>query len=145
MKPVQKGFTLIELMIVVAIIAILAAIAIPAYQDYLIRSQVSEGFELTASPKVALTEFYANYGHFPSQPESAGLPGVTEITGRYVNRLDATSQPGTIHVSFGGPNINAALKGTGIQLSAVTSSGSIAWTCTGGQIPDKYVPTLCRR
>src|SRR5580698_2935258 len=71
MKSIQKGLTLIELMIVVAIIAILAAIAIPAYQDYLVRAQVSEGAVLTDGAKTAVAEYYSNTGSFPSQNASA--------------------------------------------------------------------------
>ena len=74
MKKMQKGFTLIELMIVVAIIAILAAIAIPAYQDYLIRTQVSEGAVLTDGAKTAVAEFYSNKGDFPTAND-VGRPG----------------------------------------------------------------------
>ncbi len=85
MKNTQKGFTLIELMIVVAIIAILAAIAIPAYQDYLIRAQVSEGAVLSDGAKTAVAEFYSNHGHYPLTNQSAGLPtNATSINGKYV-------------------------------------------------------------
>ena len=80
MNKIQKGFTLIELMIVVAIIAILAAIAIPAYQDYVIRSQVSEGMSLLDGSKTAVAEFYSNRGHFPTNNESAGLAPKASIT-----------------------------------------------------------------
>jgi len=101
MKNVQKGFTLIELMIVVAIIAILAAIAIPAYQDYLIRSQVSEGAVLSDGAKTAMGEFYSNTGRFPPANASAGLAKNTSILGKYVTQVDVGAQAGQIRATFG--------------------------------------------
>ncbi|EIM01267.1 pilin, partial [Rhodanobacter sp. 115] len=88
MNNMQKGFTLIELMIVVAIIAILAAIAIPAYQNYLIKSQVTEGITLMDGAKVNLTEYYSNYGKFPPSQKTAGLPLPTSIAGSYVSKVN---------------------------------------------------------
>src|SRR6185312_1481435 len=105
MKTFQKGFTLIELMIVVAIIAILAAIAIPAYQDYVIRSQVSEGMSLADGAKTAVAEFFSNNGGYPNSNASAGLSKNTSITGKYTTQLgvgaDGTVNAGAIAVKFG--------------------------------------------
>jgi type IV pilus assembly protein PilA len=147
-RPNERGFTLIELMIVVAIIAILAAIAIPQYQDYIIRTQVSEGFELAASSKVAMSEFYANTGRFPSTQDSAGLPRNTDINGHYVSMVDATSQQGKILIRFDGPDVNAKLKGGGIGLIADASNdGTITWRCndpTYTTVPNRWLPTACR-
>jgi type IV pilus assembly protein PilA len=146
----EAGFTLIELMIVVAIIAILAAIAIPAYQNYLIRAQVAEGFSLADGSKAAVVEFYTNYGRFPTTQASAGLPNDNQISGKYVSHVNATEQPGQILVHFddtGGQSANSAIAGLQLGLSAVTSSGSISWTCSNRGITgiaQEYLPTSCR-
>lgn len=146
MKKFQKGFTLIELMIVVAIIAILAAIAIPAYQNYLIRSQVSEGAVLTDGAKTALSEYYSNTGKFPSTNASAGLATATSITGKYVANVNIGTNPGIIEAVFNSSTANAAIQGKMFALSAITSSGSVAWNCKGGKtsIDPKYLPSSCR-
>jgi type IV pilus assembly protein PilA len=145
-KSIQKGFTLIELMIVVAIIAILAAIAIPAYQDYLIRSQVSEGAVLADGAKTAMAEFYANNGKFPPTNISAGLATAASIHGQYVSSVNVQTAVGKITASYGGTKANTAIS-TGpktLIFSAVTNGGSIEWHCTGGTVPSKYLPTSCR-
>ena len=145
MKTMQKGFTLIELMIVVAIIAILAAIAIPAYQNYLIRAQVSEGAVLTDGAKTAAAEFYSNTGHFPTNNASAGLAGEASISGNYVGQV-TVSGSGFILATFDGPKANSAISGENFALSATISNGSIAWSCSNGAtgVPAQYLPTSCR-
>ncbi|HEY8586614.1 MAG TPA: pilin [Rhodanobacter sp.] len=144
MKNMQKGFTLIELMIVVAIIAILAAIAIPAYQDYLIRTQVSEGAVLTDGAKTADSEFYSNTGRFPPSNQSAGLAQPASIAGKYVTQVELDSgATGLITATFGGA-ANTKISGKTFVLSAITNAGSIAWSCTASTVDQKYLPTSCR-
>lgn len=140
----QKGFTLIELMIVVAIIAILAAIAIPAYQDYVIRSQVTEGMSLADGAKTAMAEFYTNTGYFPPSNASAGLATDTSITGNYVTQVDAGGAgAGKIVVTYGN-KANTKITGDTLILSAITSTGSTAFHCNTGTVPSKYLPSSCR-
>jgi len=146
MKKMQQGFTLIELMIVVAIIGILAAIAIPAYQDYVIRTQVSEGASLADGSKTAIGEFYNQTNRLPGSNASAGLASSTSIVGKYVTQVDATG--GKITVTYGNEansKITAATSNT-LAYSAVTNAGSITWTCkgTGTTIANKYRPQVCR-
>ena len=143
MKNMQKGFTLIELMIVVAIIAILAAIAIPAYQDYLIRSQVSEGAVLADGAKTAVGEYYSNRGVFPPANSSAGLAAASSIAGQYVSKVAMVG--GVITAYYGGAKANKVLTAaTTLVMSPVTHAGSVEWHCSGGSVPSKYLPTSCR-
>jgi type IV pilus assembly protein PilA len=147
MKNVQKGFTLIELMIVVAIIAILAAIAIPAYQNYLIRSQVSEGMVLGSSFETSVAEFYQNVGRFPTNATSAGLPATGSSTqGKYVSSVTLGGSNGKITAVFGN-SANTAITGSNVVLSPITTGGTIAWSCkasAGTTVKNIYLPTSCR-
>ncbi|CAM5269740.1 pilin [Rhodanobacter lindaniclasticus] len=145
LQRLSAGFTLIELMIVVAIIAILAAIAIPAYQDYLIRAQVSEGMVLAGGAKAADWDFVSNTGRFPPSNESAGLAKNVSIKGQYVSSVDVAD--GVIKVLFNGPKANDAIRSSAkfVILSPITQTGSIVWTCTPSTIDRKYLPTSCRQ
>lgn len=142
MRRELNGFTLIELMIVVAIIAVLAAIAIPAYQDYLTRAQVSEGMELATGAKTAVWDFYADSGHLPLANQSAGLPTSTSIKGRYVSSVVVTS--GAITVAYNTAKANSRLAGSAIVLSPTLQAGSIVWVCKGSSMDKRYLPTTCR-
>jgi type IV pilus assembly protein PilA len=143
MRDERHGFTLIELMIVVAIIGVLAAIAIPAYQDYTIRTQVSEGLTLSGGAKNAVSTFYADYGRWPSDNATAGIADNTEIVGRYVTRVTITN--GEIDIEYG-DKAHAAIAGMAVQLSPATNTGSVEWTCSSAaaEIPDKYLTAACR-
>jgi len=137
------GFTLIELMIVVAIIAILAAIAIPQYQNYLIRAQVSEGINLATGAKAAIWDFVSSKGHYPTDNASAGLLSSTSITGDYVSKVAVTK--GQIIVSYDGPSANDKIRRSTLVLSPISQTGSIIWSCTPSSLNYQYLPTVCRR
>ena len=140
MKKVQQGFTLIELMIVVAIIGILAAVAIPAYQDYTIRAKVTEGLGFAAAGKTAVAEYYASRAVLPPTNADAG---VDTVATQYVKSVTVTA--GVIDVAFkvlGGSTADGEL----IKFTpTVSASGVITWDCTtGSTIPAKYRPSVCR-
>ena len=161
----HKGFTLIELMIVVAIIAILAAIAISQYQDYVIRSQVAEAASLAAGVKTAVVEFYNKTGRFPvaacaSSNSSVGLAQPGSIVGSYVSEVavsgDGCPAPrgaGSIVTQFSSASpfhANAAIDTASLIFSPVTHAGSMSWRCkrfliSGSvELRDKWLPSSCR-
>ncbi len=141
MKTAQQGFTLIELMIVVAIIGILGAIAIPAYQDYTVRAKVSEGINLAAAAKTAVTETYLADGAFPTDNATAGLASSTSITGQNVNTV-AVGASGIITVTYG--TLASGVTGVDITLVPNDIGGSVEWDCTGGTLASQYRPANCR-
>jgi len=139
---IQRGFTLIELMIVVAIIAILAAIAIPAYQNYLIRAQVSEGLSLATAAKSAVWEYATDRGLFPTDNAEAGLVSASSISGKYVSKVTVTN--GLIIATFNSTTANANIHGATVVLSPITTEGSVIWSCGGSTVHPQYLPSSCR-
>ena len=161
MNSLQKGFTLIELMIVVAIIGILAAIAIPAYQDYTIRAQVTEGLNLAGDLKAAVAESFAATGSWPANNAAVGI--TLAKSGKYVNSVLIAT--GTINISYAGSQANSNLSATPIlSLRPMTSpNGDVIWICGRAAVPTgaidpasgaaaastttvvaKYLPKTCR-
>ena len=147
----QKGFTLIELMIVVAIIGILAAIAIPAYQDYIARSQVSEGVQLLGGGKTPLAEFFADQGRWPSAADSV----MGTLSGKYVatisyaagSPVNPTSNELVLEAQFKPTGVSKLIQGA--RMSHRTTNGGKIWNCgtagvTASAINPKYLPGACK-
>ncbi|MEQ1439880.1 pilin [Fontimonas sp. SYSU GA230001] len=145
-KQLQKGFTLIELMIVIAIIGILAAIAIPAYQDYIARSQASEAVSLMSGGKTPLAEFFSDKGVWPSA--AASVMGT--LSGKYVATIEitgntgGTSLPIELTATMKAQDVNKNIMGKTVIM---TSTSGSSWTCKPGganPIDPKYLPAACR-
>jgi len=137
----EQGFTLIELMIVVAIIAILAAIALPAYQDYVARSQVSEGMSLASGVKTAVAEYYANYAAWPADNTASGVAPAGSIVGKYVSETGVLN--GVITVKFATSAASSKISSSDLTLTPTDRGGSISWACAGS-LASKYRPSSCR-
>ena len=154
MKRLYSGFTLIELMIVVAIIGILAAVAIPQYQNYVARAQVSEALSLASGAKTAVVEYFITTGNWPVDNEAAGLAKAEEIKGRYVERVGATlggTDPEStthLYVTFSS-DAHKKLAGATLLLQPTNEGGSISWRCLtetmlGGPDITSYLPSSCK-
>lgn len=142
MDKLQQGFTLIELMIVVAIIGILASVAMPTYQSYAVRAQVSEGLNLTGPLQSAVAEYYNDYGAYPTDNNDAGVDPAANYSGKYVDGISISGA--TISIQYGNA-ANAQIRGETVTLTAVSDLGSLNWDCaSGGVIPDTLLPQICR-
>jgi type IV pilus assembly protein PilA len=138
----QRGFTLIELMIVVAIVGILAAVAVPMYLDYAVRSQIAEGLNVAGGAKTAVTEYYQDRGAFPADNTQAGLEAPANIQGKYVASVSVAGAAITV---LYGNQANAKINGQTVTLIATDNLGSIGWACaSGGVIQAKHLPSACR-
>ena len=160
MKRLNLGFTLIELMIAVAIIGILVAVGIPQYQNYVARAQVAEGLSLASGAKTAVTEYRTTTGEWPADNEAAGLPGNFETKGNYVRGVKVTNE-GKFEIIFEPePDAHKLIAGKSFYLIPTDEGGSISWRClcansesgdcvnggtpSGRQIDEKYLPSSCR-
>jgi type IV pilus assembly protein PilA len=142
MNKNQQGFTLIELMIVMAVIGILASIAIPAYQDYTIRAQISEGIVLSGGARAALTDYFIDRGDWPQNNVKAGLANLNNIKGKYTKSVRVNDNVITIMFGYDAHNVIFNKK---ITMTAQESFGVIRWVCTSaGAIPDRHLPQGCR-
>lgn len=139
----NQGFTLIELMIVVAIVSILAVIAVPAYQDYLIRTQVAEGISIAGTARAAVWEYASSHGELPTSNPDAGLPNPADISGKYVSQVEVSASG--IEVTFG-KEANTAIDGATIVIrpSLGADASAVNWSCAKGTLSPKYRPTSCR-
>ncbi|HEZ4823688.1 TPA: pilin [Neisseria meningitidis] len=161
MNTLQKGFTLIELMIVIAIVGILAAVALPAYQDYTARAQVSEAILLAEGQKSAVTEYYLNHGKWPGDNSDAGVASASDIKGKYVQSVEVKN--GVVTATMASSNVNNEIKGKKLSLWAKRQDGSVKWFCgqpverndtatdvaaangkTADNINTKHLPSTCR-
>ncbi|HGG8011041.1 TPA: pilin [Neisseria meningitidis] len=163
MNTLQKGFTLIELMIVIAIVGILAAVALPAYQDYTARAQVSEAILLAEGQKSAVTEYYLNHGEWPKNNTSAGVASSSTIKGKYVKEVTVAN--GVITATMLSSGVNKEIQGKKLSLWAKRQDGSVKWFCGqpvtrtdakadtvaaaaaangNGKIDTKHLPSTCR-
>ncbi|HGO7321003.1 TPA: pilin [Neisseria meningitidis] len=158
MNTLQKGFTLIELMIVIAIVGILAAVALPAYQDYTARAQVSEAILLAEGQKSAVTEYYLNHGTWPKNNTSAGVASSSTIKGKYVKEVTVAN--GVITATMLSSGVNKEIQGKKLSLWAKRQDGSVKWFCglpvtrnannaitaANGtdKIDTKHLPSTCR-
>ncbi|PJK15396.1 prepilin-type cleavage/methylation domain-containing protein [Lysobacteraceae bacterium NML07-0707] len=145
MLPRQTGFTLIELMIVVAIMAILAAIALPAYQDYTARAQMSEALSLAAGSKVSVAEYWWNHGKAPADNLQAGIAAnAADTHGNYVQEVSINN--GVITAKMRAKDVAAPIRGKTLSLTPTfptASTGSVIWTCSS-DAASRYLPSSCR-
>ena len=146
MKAIQKGFTLIELMIVIAIVGVWAVVALPAYQDYTARAQMSEALTLAEGQKSAVVEYYSDKGQFPADNAAAGIAAASTIKGKYVASVTVATanDKATITATMKSSGVNKDIKGKTLVLEGSQNAGSFDWTCKKGTVDDKFLPSSCR-
>ena len=154
----HKGFTLIELMIVVVIIGILAAVGIPQYQNYVARAQVADGLSMATSIKTAISEYYSTHGKYPSDNTALGIDSTFDIKGKYVRGIKVDD--GRFEVIFNKePDAHKLIQNKSFYMIPTDEGGSISWRCacgatknsscvgggmpSGRQIDEKYLPSSC--
>jgi type IV pilus assembly protein PilA len=137
----QEAFTLVEIMIVIAIIGILSMIAIPAYKDFTVRSKISEGLSLAAGAKTSVIEYYQTQGNWPISNANAGLPSADHIKGEFVKSV--AIEGNKVVVTFGS-GAGEGLSQRNLIMTAVDNSGSISWTCHADKIENRFLPPNCR-
>jgi type IV pilus assembly protein PilA len=143
MEKRQRGFTLIELMIVMAIVAILVSLAVPAYQDYKIRAEVDEGISLSSSAKMAVSEYYLVLGVWPKNNQEAGLASKGDISGKYTKEIKVKKDKIEIKYGLGA---HADIRNKKVELKAKFSNGTINWTCSAkGKFKRDHLPSSCRK
>lgn len=136
------GFTLIELMLVISIVGILAAVASPLYLDYMIRGQIADGLGITSGAKTAVAEYYQEHGVFPADNIEAALEAPVKIRGNYVVSVSVAGP--VISVTYGN-KANTLIAGETVVLTADDATGSLTWACaSGGVIEDKHLPRACQ-
>ncbi|MEM7431740.1 MAG: pilin [Pseudomonadota bacterium] len=140
-RRAQSGFTLIELMIVVAILGILASVAIASFRTYTVRAQISEGLNLIGPIKTAIAEYFVDSGGFPTDNADAGLEAPTEYGGGYVTSITVVDD--TVSILFGN-RANSAINGEILEVVASDSTGSLTWQCQSAAIEDSLLPSNCR-
>ncbi|MBK1672719.1 prepilin-type cleavage/methylation domain-containing protein [Ectothiorhodospira shaposhnikovii] len=140
----QKGFTLIELMIVVAIIGILAAIAIPAYNDYTARGQVSEAMSLAGGARTAVAETWQSTGDWPATNAAAGLSDAGDINGTYVESVTIGANGVITALMRNAAPVNAGIRGGTLRFTPTDETGSVSWACSSTTLADKFLPAACR-
>lgn len=141
-KSIQQGFTLIELMIVIAIIGILAAVALPAYQDYTVRAKISEAIGFAAAAKTAVSEHQISKGSWPATNGPAGLASATAITSPVVASVGVATK--TITVTLKTSTTLGEATGKTFILEGTASGSGVSWTCKPGTIASKFLPSSCR-